>query len=169
MSSSATTWRGHRLDNIRLKLVVVVIDGDRILTYRDPADRIFRLPATPWPRGTNPTEVVRDLVADRACGLAISPTLRASLRLSDTAGLLLFTARPLTAPGASSAAEGFRWISVEGIRGALPPSDLPLALRALQPIGVHRPPRHRRHLAVVPAPPISVGPSPTLDCEVADQ
>jgi hypothetical protein len=108
---------------IRLRLVVVVRDGDQILVCREHDTGVWRLPATPWTADVNPVEAVRTLLADRA-GLIVSPTLRAPVRLSATAGLLLFTAKPLNIPPAMGAATPlWKWLSPLAVPALLPPGD----------------------------------------------
>lgn len=108
---------------MRLRLVVVVRDGDRILACREHDAGVWRLPTTPWTANVNPIEAVRTLLADRA-GLIVSPTLRAPVRLSATAGLLLFTAKPLNIPPALGAATPlWKWLSPLAVPALFPPGD----------------------------------------------
>lgn len=118
MSQQAVTSRA-----LRLRLVVVVRDGDQILACRDHDTGVWRLPSTPWHAGVNPVEAVRKLLADRAAA-TVSPTLHASVRLSATAGLLLFTAKPLNVPPAVRAGTRLcRWLNPQSIPAVLPPGD----------------------------------------------
>ena len=137
---------------MRLRLVAVVRDGDRVLACRDHDTGVWRLPSTQWDAGINPLEAVRKLLADRA-GVTVSPTLHAPVRLSATAGLLLFTAKPLNVPPAGT--QLCRWLTPLSVPALLPPGDQQWV--SLTSTSAHRPrissaTRRRsgsRHLTVV--------------------
>ncbi len=108
---------------MRLRLVVVVRDGDQILVCRDHDTGVWKLPSTPWNARVNPAEAVRELLADRAA-VTVSPTLHAPVRLSATAGLLLFTAKPLNVPPAVGAGTRlWRWLDPPSIPTVLAPGE----------------------------------------------
>ena len=137
---------------MRLRLVAVVRDGDRVLACRDHDTGVWRLPSMQWDAGSNPLEAVRELLADRA-GVTVSPTLHAPVRLSATAGLLLFTAKPLNVPPAGT--QLCRWLTPLSVPALLPPGDQQWV--SLTSTSAHRPrissaTRRRsgsRHLTVV--------------------
>ena len=103
-----------------LRLVAVVRDGDRILACRNHDAAIWRLPSAPWDAGSNPVEAVRELLAQRA-GVIVSPILHAPVKFSATAGLLLFTAKPLNVPPVGT--QLCRWVTAQNVLAVLPPSD----------------------------------------------
>lgn len=142
---------------MRLQLVAVVRDGDRILACRDHDTGVWRLPSTPWNATANPVQAMRELLADRAA-VTVSPTLHAPVRLSATAGLLLFTAKPLNAPPAGTRL--CRWLSPLAIAAVLPPDDQRWVSLTSAPVHRRRgQPRRRpgeRHLTVVTASPAGV-------------
>ena len=137
---------------MRLRLVPVVRDGDRVLACRDHDTGVWRLPSMQRDAGINPLEAVRELLADRA-GVTVSPTLHAPVRLSATAGLLLFTAKPLNVPPAGT--QLCRWLTPLSVPALLPPGDQQWV--SLTSTSAHRPrissaTRRRsgsRHLTVV--------------------
>jgi len=137
---------------MRLRLVAVVRDGDRVLACRDHDTGVWRLPSMQWDAGIKPLEAVRELLADRA-GVTVSPTLHAPVRLSATAGLLLFTAKPLNAPPAGT--QLCQWLTPLSVPALLPPGDQQWV--SLTSTSAHRPrissaTRRRsgsRHLTVV--------------------
>ncbi|HZM65158.1 MAG TPA: hypothetical protein VFC16_02530 [Nakamurella sp.] len=105
---------------MQFRLVAVVRDDDRILACRDHDTGVWRLPSTQWEAGINPLEAVRELLVDRA-GVTVSPILHSPVRLSATAGLLLFTAKPLNVPPAST--QLCRWLTPQSVPAVLPPGD----------------------------------------------
>lgn len=137
---------------MRLQLVAVVRDGDQLLACRDHDTGVWRLPSTPWDGTFNPVQAVRGLLVDRA-GVTVSPTLHAPVRLSATAGLLLFTGKPLNAPPAGT--RMCRWLCPQSVAAVLPPDDQRWVSLTSDPVHRHhgrRGPRPGwRHLTVVPA------------------
>lgn len=147
---------------LRIRLVAIVRDGEEVLVRRDHDAAPWRLPATPWVPGANPVKVLRDLLAGDT-GVMVSPTLHASVPLSSSAGLLVFTARPLNAelPGT---ARMYRWLNASRIRAVMPPGDQHLvnltSTRARSRVSrARRRQGEERHLSAVPNDP---GPVPWL-------
>lgn len=146
---------------LRIRLVAIVRDGKEVLVRRDHDAAPWRLPATPWVPGANPVEVLRDLLACDA-GVMVSPTLHASVRLSSSAGLLVFTATPLGAELLGTA-RTYRWLNAGRIRAVMPPVDQHLvnltSIRARPRVSRARcPSGEERHLSAVPN---DRGPRPT--------
>ncbi len=135
---------------MRLQLVAVVHDGDQVLACRDHDSGVWRLPSTPWNATANPVQAMRELLADRA-SVTVSPTLHAPVRLSATAGLLLFTGKPLNTPPAGTRL--CRWLSPQAIAAVLPPDDQRWVSLTSTPVHRRHPPPGRhpgwRYLTVV--------------------
>ena len=132
---------------MRLRLVAVVRDGDRVLACRDHDTGVWRLPSMQWDAGINPLEAVRELLADRA-GVTVSPTLHAPVR-PRCHGSSCPTGPPKSLVGAH---ESSGWVEVPL---GLPPGDQQWV--SLTSTSAHRPrissaTRRRsgsRHLTVV--------------------
>lgn len=135
-------WPGDSIAALpRIRLVAIVRDRDQLLIGRDHETAPWRLPATPWPPAVNPVAALRELLSEHA-GLIVSPVLSASVRLSATAGLLVFTTHPLNA-SPLVATRGYRWLDSSRIRTVIPPGDQHLLSLTASPHT--QGPRLRRH------------------------